>query len=57
VRIGRAGPLEVSEAGRHARTDAERKDELLAMIGTRAGKLAEADKDLPVDEQSEFANV
>jgi hypothetical protein len=49
--------LEVSEAGRHVRTDAERKDELLAMIGTRAGKLAEADKDLPVDEQSEFANV
>jgi hypothetical protein len=53
--MGRIMPSElVEDIGRylHLRTP-EREDELLAMIRTRAEELAKADKDLPVDGQSE----
>jgi hypothetical protein len=49
--MGRAGPGEMLEGvGRYLRLETpERRDELLAAIRTRAKKLEEADKDLPVD--------
>ena len=53
--MGRVAPWELLEGiGRYLRLDTpERKDELLALIRTRAGELEEADQDLPVDGPSQ----
>lgn len=53
--MGRVMPRELLEGiGKYLQLRMpERKDDLLSMIRTRAEELAEADKDLPVDGQSE----
>ncbi len=53
--MGRVAPREMLEGiGRYLRLETpERKDELLALIRTRAEELEEADQDLPVDGPSE----
>jgi hypothetical protein len=53
--MGRVAPRELLEGiGRYLRLETpERKDELLALIRTRAGELEEADQDLPVDGPSQ----
>jgi hypothetical protein len=53
--MGRFAPRELLDGvGRYLRLETpERRDELLAAIGTRAGEIEEADRDLLVDGQSE----